>query len=169
MHRARAERPVGAGIGERGKAGAADEYTGKRSSGASFNPKPARVCDVLIREARIAKLDVLLAALILSTPAGQRNLISAEAAELVREAEDFVLRDSISSEELSLQLAASIAIDALRHLHLQAEPETQASRLFQDRGRAAHMTTVDRFDRLFFGRPKKSRRQAGCAFRVRTC
>ena len=69
-----------------------------RKEGASYNPRPARVCEILIKECKENRLEVLLAALYSCAPGCNVT-------------EDI-------NKESSLCIALAITLDTLRHLHM---------------------------------------------------
>ena len=69
-----------------------------RKENASYNPRPARICEILIKETKESRLEVLLAALYSCAP-------------------NCTVTEDISKES-SLCIALAITLDTLRHLHM---------------------------------------------------
>ncbi len=97
-----------------------------RVVGASFNPKPARICELLILEAHTTEIDLLLAAVALCStdPILFSEVLESEGASGVANIVSSVhayLNKSNNTDSLTPQaqnLMAAICLDKVRHLHM---------------------------------------------------
>ncbi|MEZ4754204.1 MAG: hypothetical protein R3A13_07835 [Bdellovibrionota bacterium] len=77
----------------------------EREDGVNYNPRPARVCEILIKECKEIRLEVLLAALY-------------SCAKNCKEKEEI-------NKENSVCIALAITLDNLRHLHMTDLDDSQ--------------------------------------------
>ena len=92
-----------------------------RAAGVSFNPKPSRICQLLISEGQVTDGHSIEAALLaISSPSAEPPSGFERAGELAALVRDPVLSAS-NSDAFSVALA--IALDTVRHLHMGDDPE----------------------------------------------
>lgn len=94
-----------------------------RPAGASFNPRPARFCQILLSESRETDPIVLAAAFLCSVPEFP-SLVEPDlipALDLCKQAQEF--RYAGCTNDAAERLALVACLDELRHLHMRA-PES---------------------------------------------
>ncbi|MBN8549497.1 MAG: hypothetical protein J0M12_09300 [Deltaproteobacteria bacterium] len=106
------------------------EGTSRRSPGTSFNPQPARICHILLKECDERRTEVLVAALLVPSNASLPLPISlAAASEILGAARAFLRKHEPSSAE-GERVALAHHLDILRHLHLTESSREESSALF---------------------------------------
>lgn len=98
--------------------GGLDEGPIKRSAGASFNPRPARICQILLQECQERDFDTLSAGLLISSTAREPFPAPLQKAAIILSAARnfFCSRDSVAAP--AERVALALHLDTLRHLHM---------------------------------------------------
>ena len=110
--------------------GGKEEWPVVRPEDASFNPRPARVCQILFAQGRCADLDTLIAALLAPMPPEEEAFESwrdAHQRSLARAASGHVHQGEPLSmpgagRQAAWSVALALALDTVRHLHMTELP-----------------------------------------------
>lgn len=99
-----------------------DEPKVTRSPDAGFNPRPSRLCTILIKDCRLHSSDVLAAAMSLCADADKfdESALSEfkEAVSILRDTRSLLRSEYQDYHSVSLVLALVYQLDLLRHLHM---------------------------------------------------
>jgi hypothetical protein len=121
--------------------GGLEESFVNREKGVNFNPKPARICQILLTESAFEDNEILLAALFMAAPIGDPKDLSvqlsntfSQAATLADTAQQ-VLNGSAPHSAAEYALALASALDEARHLHLTTLSAAQRCARAQDLAR----------------------------------
>lgn len=111
--------------------GGVGEVFAVRDPQASFNPRPARICQIILSDSDERRPEVLAAGLLISSsvPCNHPDLMAAES--IAAQARSFI---PTSTGELSNEGAIVVlawALDALRHLHLGDASDAGAIHLIE--------------------------------------
>jgi hypothetical protein len=99
------------------QSGAQSEYPIHREPGVTFNPRPARILLLLLKEGRCSYGRLVSAAPLVTLPVASITSIK----ELIETPEGILARDAHISPDSSPEaatLALTLALDAIRHLHM---------------------------------------------------
>lgn len=111
------------------RSGGLNEGAIKRTPGASFNPRPARICQILLSESDERDSDVLCAAILIASHAQAPFASELErAAAFLAEARKFPYQESEVSAEAE-RVALACHLDTLRHAHMCELSEEERARL----------------------------------------
>ena len=104
-----------------------------RAPMASFNPRPARLCKILLRECEERDIQVLAAALLLGAPSLAVPPTAGEAFNLVEEYQKFRVGALRTQPSLKLErIHLAVLLDDLRHLHMTKLPIAQQESIVED-------------------------------------
>lgn len=125
--------------------GAGEDAGLRRTEGASFNPKPARLCQLLLVELAIIDPVPLSAAFFCAAPVQESTMSKGQFEEeikLARQALVFPNLDAVALEETYVQeLALALRLDLIRHVHMVADSAAEILALIDT-------TTADFLPRL---------------------
>ena len=111
--------------------GGLGEGTVRRTPGASFNPKPARICHILLNECRETRSEVLCAALLISSSAQPPFPSSLAAAGEILEASRGLFDNQEGIGAPAQRVALAHHLDVLRHAHMSAFSNEEQRRLVE--------------------------------------
>lgn len=101
-----------------------------REPGASFNPYPARICEILAKESGVKDTRTLLAAMFSCALINSTSVVAEDFAEALELAtavsKSFINRVAITSDQSAINILNALVLDHLRHLHMtDLEPAAQ--------------------------------------------
>lgn len=113
-------------------AGGLHEGAIARAPNASFNPRPARLCKILLRETNEQDVNVLGAALIIAVPDNFETPVAWQAAcELAKQARTFRAQPLSKPDAPIERLHLAVLLDDLRHLHMTTLPHSEKEALVE--------------------------------------
>lgn len=105
------------------KVGAGVEAPVLREPGASYNPRPARIATILIKECRdLTVVEIVACFWVPALEKGFEILNPNEAGQLLAKQSYSALHDvsSFNLKPQALRVAAAVLVDAIRHLHMSS-------------------------------------------------
>ena len=107
--------------------GALNEFPIKRKEGASFNPRPARLCSLLLKEGELREVNTLSASFFLPSDENKVEKIPPEEATLIKSARSLFESHPLSEHAVLLSLVWHL--DLIRHLHMSSLSDQEKSEL----------------------------------------
>ncbi len=106
----------------------------KREEGLSFNPRPARIAEILIKEANVTSTETISASFYASLYENKINFtsnLSANCTSLVNEVHLFLKNESLINNVECKKISLAYCIDYTRRIHIEKPSENKLNSFFK--------------------------------------